>query len=234
MVGSTSPLVHVQAPAVHVCPGAHGPPVVPHVQLPFPSHRSEWLSQVLHVPASAPHVGKADSVHVVPVQHPLAHDFESHAHPPVVQSWPGAQLLPPFVLQPQPPSTHSLLWTALQLAHTSPPVPHVGKAEGSQVVPLQHPPHPDVVLQTHALLAHVSPLPHDLAHVPQCWSFEVRSAHEPSQLVWFAGQLTAHARTPESWAAQTAPPSQLVVQLPHAEVVVMLVSQPAALPVQWA
>jgi hypothetical protein len=74
-----------------------------------------------------------------------------------------------------------------------------------------------------------------VVHVPQCWSFEVRSAHDPLQFVGaFGGQVSVHAAVPASPSVQTMPPSQAAPHAPHALVVVMLVSHPTPVAAQCA
>lgn len=77
-------------------------------------------------------------LHVVPVQHPLAHDVASHTQRPPTQRCPPAHAgSPPHVHLPaaeQPSAVEVEHWT-----HAVPPVPHDAIVDALHVIPLQQP-----------------------------------------------------------------------------------------------
>ncbi len=115
---------------------------------------------------------------------------------------PGARHAPPVhVLVPE------------HVAQASPPVPHaVALLPGRQLLPLQHPVHPDDVSQTHAPPEHRWPVPHaPVVHVPPQPSLPPHDA--PEQL----GVQPLHVppeQVPVEHVAHTAP------SRPHAPPVV--------------
>jgi hypothetical protein len=128
---------HTQAPEEQCCPGPQG------AVLPQRHSPALQLSDVtaLHVKHDAPGIAQfaADSgVHAVPLQHPLAHDVESHTQRPPAQRCPSEQAgLPPQVHLPAAEQASAELDE--HAAQVAPAMPHVAKVEPLQVVPLQQP-----------------------------------------------------------------------------------------------
>lgn len=134
---------HRHWPARHRVPGPHGPPVVPHTQLPLVHRSAVTPSHCSQVPPPRPHAKSSlvPGAQVLPEQHPAQFDIESHTQAVPLQRVPVVHGAP--VPHPQPPSPRqALLNVVLQLAHALPPTPHCMVVGGvTHVVPTQHPLH---------------------------------------------------------------------------------------------
>jgi len=85
---------HTHAPDAQCWPVPHAAPD-PQVQLPLASQVSlVRASHAWHAPPPVPHAVALIAVHVVPMQHPLAHEVASHTHAPDTQRWPTAHAFP--------------------------------------------------------------------------------------------------------------------------------------------
>jgi hypothetical protein len=153
-------------------PAAHSA-VEPQAHVPLPEHPFERVgSHDWHVEASAPHAPtEVGVVQTLPVQHPFAHDVESQTHVPPEQCWPGAHCAPP-AHEHVPVDEHPFATVVLQGEQLPPSTPQSVVDGEMHVVPEQHPPGHDVLLQMQAPptqtcpLAHAEPVvPH--VHVPE-------------------------------------------------------------------
>ncbi len=201
-----------QPPATHRCPAAHTVPAVPHAQEPA-AHRSVVGGQTAHIAPPDPHAeAEVDVVHVVPLQHPDAHDVESQTHAPAKHRCPAPQLgLVPH--RHDPSAEHASAVVASQAVHAEPATPHAATVLARQAcVPSQHPAAQVVALQAppvHTPAVHVWAAPHagPLPH---------RQLPEVEHLSAMVGEQTAQV-TPlgAQWvidrAVQVAPLQQPVV-----------------------
>ena len=95
VVPSQQPVAHDVASHTHV-PFTHRWPAAqeglpPHMHWPPAQLSALWASHAAHAAPPVPQYDSDPLLHVVPSQHPVAHDVASHTHVPLTHRWPAAQ-----------------------------------------------------------------------------------------------------------------------------------------------
>jgi hypothetical protein len=121
--------------------------LVPHMHWPEALHVSVAPVHDEHEPPPVPHVAAELVWQVFPSQQPLGQLVASHAHDPLVHSWPLAHS-PPLPQAHVPIDEQPFARVPSHFTHAFPPAPQFVNVGISHVVPLQQPPAQDVALHT--------------------------------------------------------------------------------------
>lgn len=140
-------LLAMQAPALHVCPAAHGGPM-PHLHPPAVQVSDAKTSHVTHAPPPEPQLSSAEVLHTEPEQHPVPQVVPSQTQPPETQRVPRPHAGP--VPHLQAPPAHASALNVLQAAQAVPGAAQLVSDWPVQVVPAQQPVAHEVASQTHA------------------------------------------------------------------------------------
>ena len=84
---------HTQRPLWHFVPAVHAA-AEPHMHTPLVQESATVVLHVVQAFPPVPQVATEFDSHVVPAQHPVAHDVASQVHRPSTQRCPGAQGAP--------------------------------------------------------------------------------------------------------------------------------------------
>lgn len=166
--------LHAQTPPWHTWPVWHGLPE-PHLHRPEVHRSASVVEQATQLPPLPPQLAvEGEVMQVLPAQHPVGQDVESHLQEPDTQCSPEGQRPP--APQEQDPEEQVVPFV-VQLMHAAPPLPHVESPLVSHCPLLvQQPLAHDVESHTQAPEMHRCPAAHG-ALVPHLhWPAVQRSA----------------------------------------------------------
>jgi hypothetical protein len=206
---------HLHTPPTQCWLAPHGPPVVPHTQVPLAVHVSAVIGHAAHAVPGAAHAAPEVVTQAPLAQQPPGHDVESHTQLPPLQRWPLAQANP--APQSQTPATQESApmphgW------HRLPGVLHALVEVIVQTLPMQQPFGHEVASHTHAPPEQRCPPVH-----------RVFPPHVHAPLTQPSARVESHAMQPEPGMPQAVtlgvglhvgpeqhPPQLVVLQPEHA------------------